>query len=60
MKKECVTENYFSYFSTKTNIVGTQKYRLDEHPKHMLKLMDKKKKLQFYAKNCLTGPMHVL
>ena len=25
-----VTENYFSYFSTKTYAVGTQKKRLDE------------------------------
>ena len=29
-RKECVTENYFSYFSTKTYVVGTQKNRLDE------------------------------
>ena len=42
-------QNYFSYFSTKTYVVGTQKNRLDEtvlcsfeHPKHMFKLMDKK------------------
>ena len=28
--KECVTENYFSYFTTKTYVVGTQKNRLDE------------------------------
>ena len=27
---ECVPENYFSYFSTKTYVVGTQKNRLDE------------------------------
>ena len=27
---ECVTENYFSYFSTKTYVVDTQKNRLDE------------------------------
>ena len=26
---ECVPENYFSHFSTKTNVVGTQKIRLD-------------------------------
>ena len=26
---KCVTENYFSYFSTKTYVVGTQKNRLD-------------------------------
>ena len=30
---------YFSYFSTKTYVVGTQKNRLNEHPKHMLKLV---------------------
>ena len=27
---ECVTENYFCYFSTKTYVVGTQKNRLDK------------------------------
>ena len=41
---------YFSYFSTKTYVVGTQKDRLNaqegsfqsfEHPKHMIKLIDK-------------------
>ena len=26
----CVTEKYFSYFSTKTYVVGTQKNRLNE------------------------------
>ena len=26
----CVAENYFSYFSTKTYVVGTQKNRLNE------------------------------
>ena len=31
---------WFSYFSTKTYFVGTQKNH--EHPKHMLKLMGKK------------------
>ena len=38
-----------SYFPTKTNVVGTQKNRLDEtvllsseHPKHMFTLMGKK------------------
>ena len=29
-RQECITENYFSYFSTKTYVVGTQKNRLDE------------------------------
>ena len=28
--KERVSENYFSYFSTKTYVVGTQMNRLDE------------------------------
>ena len=58
---ECIPENYFSYFSTKTYVVGTQKNRLDEHPKYMFKLMDKKidKKIItiLRLKNCLTGPM---
>ena len=44
---ECVTDKYFSYFSTKTYVVGTQKNRLNEtfffeHPKQMLKIMGKK------------------
>ena len=44
---ECVTEKYFSYFSSKTYVVGTQKNRLNEtgfyeNPKHMLKLTGKK------------------
>ena len=29
-------------FSTKTYVVGSQKNRLNEHPKQMFKLMDKK------------------
>ena len=44
--KECVIKKYFTYLSTKTYIVGTQKNRLSncsfEHPKQMFKLMDKK------------------
>ena len=28
--KQCKIENYFSYFSTKTYVVGTQKNRLNE------------------------------
>ena len=35
-------ENYFLYFSSKIYVVGTQKNRLNEHPRHMFKLMDKK------------------
>ena len=39
-RQECVINNWFSYFSTKTYVVGTQKNRLDETvllstPKHM-------------------------
>ena len=33
----------FCYFSTKTYVVGTQKNHLNDHPKHMFKLMDMKK-----------------
>ena len=40
--KECVPKKYFSYFSTKTFVVGTQNNCLNEHPKHMLKLIGKK------------------
>ena len=41
--------------------MGTQKNSLNEHPKHMFKLMDKKIiTLKFYADNfSLTGPMLV-
>ena len=45
---KCVkSRNYFSYFSTKTYVVGTQKNRLNEtillsSKKHMFKLIDKK------------------
>ena len=35
---ECVLENFFLYFSSKTYVVGTQKNRLNE----MDKKMDKK------------------
>ena len=43
----CITENYFSYFSTKTNVVVTQKNRLNEtvllrHPIRILGLLGKK------------------
>ena len=34
-------EMYFSYFSTKTYVVGTQKNRFIEHPKHNFNLMGK-------------------
>ena len=35
------TGKLFSYFSTKTYVVGTQKNRLNEHPKQMFKLLGK-------------------
>ena len=39
----CIFENYFSYFSIKTYVVGTQKNRDGSfvHPKHVFKLMGK-------------------
>ena len=44
--KSVYLKKYFSYFSTKTCVVGTQKNLLIDgsfdHPKHMFKLMDKK------------------
>ena len=44
---EWIPENYFSYFSTKVYVVGTQKNSLDEMvllstPEHRFKLMGKK------------------
>ena len=39
--RDSITKYYFSYFSTKTYVVGTQKNRVNE-PKHMFKLMGKK------------------
>ena len=45
--KECVLENYFLYFSSKTYVVGTQKNRLNEtvllSTQNTFKLMGKKK-----------------
>ena len=40
--------HYFSYFSTKTYVVCAQKNRLNEHPKHMIKQIDKEI-IQLYA-----------
>ena len=39
----CVIEIYFSYFSTKACVVGTQKNRDGsfEHPKHMFRFLGK-------------------
>ena len=39
----CVFEIYFSYFSIKTYVAGTQENLYSfKHPKHMLKLINKK------------------
>ena len=43
---------FFSYFSSKTYVVGTQKNGSFEYPKNMLNLMGKKY-FQFYAKYCI-------
>ena len=40
--RECVIKNEFSYFSTKTYVAGTHWDGSFEHPKQMLKLLDKK------------------
>ena len=57
-----MVENYFSYFSTKTYVVGTQKNRLNETVllgTHNIYLNCwVRKYLQFYTKkNCMSGPM---
>ena len=60
-KQECVKENYFSCFSTKTYDVGTQKNCLNEtvllstHKK--FKLMDKKKITILHSKFSLSVSM---
>ena len=56
------TYELFSYFLSKTYVVGTQKNRLNEtvllkHPKHIFKLTDKKIIVFYAEKFCLTGPM---
>ena len=60
----CMTENYFSYFSTKTFVVGTQKKRLNEtvilSTQNVCYDCLVRKKLHFYLflkKFCLNGPM---
>ena len=45
--------SYFSYFSTKTYVLDTQKNGLNEHPNHMIKLMGKKI-FTFYALKMFT------
>ena len=62
-----VMENYFSYFSTKTNVVGSW-YTINasfELPKHMFKLMVKEKFAIFGSKkfsylDLLTFMLHSL
>ena len=58
----CVTENYFSHFSTKTYVVGTQKNRLNEtvllSTQNICSDCWVRKYLEFYAKNVdLTEPL---
>ena len=53
-----ISENCFSYFSTKTYVVGTQKNHLNEtfffeHTKHMFRLMGKKKMTILRSENFL-------
>ena len=60
--EECVTEKLFSYFSTKTYVVGTQKNRLNEtvllSTQNICSKLWIKKYLQFYAENfCLSKPV---
>ena len=60
--KECVTEKQFSYFSTKTYVVGTQKNRLDEtvllSTQNTCWKLLVRKYLQFYAEiSCLFKPV---
>ena len=54
---ERVIKEYFSYLSTKTYVLGSQKNCLSdgsfEHPKQMFKLMDKKIFFNF----TLNGPI---
>ena len=51
-----IFKNYFSYFSTKTCVVGT--HGSFEHPKHMLKLMGKEINSILGAQTILIWPMH--
>ena len=55
----CVTENDFSYFSTKTYVLGAQKNRLIEHPKHNFRFLGKKIIAFLHSKSYLTGPMNI-
>ena len=59
------TGKLFSYFSTKTYVVGTQKNRLNfkgssfENTKHMFKLMGKEIYALLGAKPSLSGPLNI-
>ena len=55
-------KKYFSYFSTKTYVVGTQKTPSHwdgsfEHKKHMLEQMDKNILTHLRYKKCLSNPV---
>ena len=53
-----ITENYFSYFSTKPYVVSTQKNRLNE-TKHMFKLKGNKIITILRQKSLLNWPYDV-
>ena len=58
---ECIFENEFSYFSTKTYVVGTQKGCLSEtaleHPECMFKMISKQLQLYSQQQNLLNLTM---
>ena len=59
---ECIIKHQFSYFSTETYVVGTQKNRLDEMvllstQSYMFILAEKKKYTILVSKVGLSGPM---
>ena len=60
--EECIPKNYFSYFSSKTYVVGTQKNRLNEtvllSTQNICSNWWIRKYLKFYSQNfCLSKPM---
>ena len=55
---KCIIEDFFSYFSTKTQAVDTHKNCLNE-TKNVLKLMGKKIITVLLSKFCLTEAMVV-
>ena len=63
--EECAPEKYFSYFSTKRYVMGTQKNHLNEtvllSTQNICKKIWVRKYLLFYAENvCLSKPMFIV